>query len=62
MIALQDLELGARIKIKGDIVGEVIENPKDGMWVLVRWISAPGDPDAAGKEELVHADQVLDLA
>lgn len=61
MIAIQDLEPGTKIRIKGDIVAEVVENPKDGMWILVRWISAPAQAGSPGKEELCHADEVLDV-
>jgi hypothetical protein len=62
LIAIQHLEPGTRIRIAGGVLAEIVENPRDGMWLLVRWISAPADKGAPGTEELCHADQVLEVA
>ena len=61
MIAIQDLAPGTRLKLKGDAVAEVVENPQDGMWVLVRFLAAPQGQAQIGKEELCHADEVLEV-
>jgi hypothetical protein len=57
MLSIQNLEPGTRLKLKdeGKIV-EVVENPQDGTWLIVRNLS-PGAP-----EELCHADDILELA
>jgi hypothetical protein len=61
VIAIQDLAPGTRLKLKGEIVAEVVENPKDGMWLLVRRVPAPRQEEREGKEELCHADEVLEV-
>ena len=61
MIAIQDLALGTRLKLKGDRVAEVVENPQDGMWVMVRMLAAPDGRAQIGTEELCHADEVLEI-
>ncbi|HXF33282.1 MAG TPA: hypothetical protein VN603_01830 [Candidatus Acidoferrales bacterium] len=57
MIAVQDLAPGTKVKLRGDVVAEVTENPRDGVWMYVRYVDGP----AAGREEMVHADDVLGL-
>ncbi len=61
MINVADLELGTKLGLKGGITAEIIENPGDGMWVMVRYTAARDDPGAVGTEELVHADQILEV-
>ena len=61
MFAIQELDPGRRIKLKGGIVAEVKDNPRDGSWLVVRYISAPDDPEAVGREELASADDVVEL-
>jgi hypothetical protein len=61
VIAIQDLAPGTRVKLKGGIVAEVVENPKDGMWLLVRRLGAPKAEKPAPEDELCHADEVLEV-
>ena len=58
MIAIQMLEPGVRLKLKGDVVVEVVENPRDGTWLVARPIAAAGTPGTS--PDLVHADDVLE--
>jgi len=56
MLAVQNLQPGARIRLKIDeAVAEVVENPGDGAWLLIRRL-APG-----ASEELCHVDDILEL-
>jgi hypothetical protein len=61
VFAIQELDPGRRIKLKGGIVAEVKDNPRDGSWLVVRYISVPDDPALAGSEELASADDVVEL-
>ncbi len=56
---LLDIPAGARVRLSGDAIGEVVRNPRDGAWLLVRYLSAPADPSLEGSEELVFADDVV---
>ena len=57
MLAIQTLQPGTRLKLKKDeTVVEVVENPQDGTWLIVRRLE-PGAGD-----ELCHVDEVLELA
>lgn len=59
LVAIRDLEPGTKIRLRGGIVAEVTENPRDGMWVLVRYLETPTGPPAAERIELAGADDVL---
>ena len=62
IINLRTLEVGANVRLTGNIIAEVIENPADGMWVLVRYVSCPDDPSCVGSEEMAFATDVIDEA
>jgi hypothetical protein len=56
MLAIQNLQPGAKIRLKKDnAVAEVVDNPGDGTWLMIRRLA----PDAG--EELCHIDEVLEL-
>ena len=61
-VNLRELQIGQRIKLTGDIIVEVLENPQDGMWVRGRYISVPGNPEAENTEDQVFAGDVLEMA
>ena len=61
MINVLELEPGTKIRLAGDATAEVVSNPRDGVWVLVRYLTAPGNPAQVGTEELVFADSIVDL-
>lgn len=58
MIAIQHLEAGTRLKLKDATIVEVVENPRDGTWLVVRPVGPDGIPE--GATDLVHADDVED--
>jgi hypothetical protein len=59
-VMLQNLAVGASVKLKGDITAVVVGNPKDGSWIYVRYLSNPNNPSQVGAEELAFADDVLE--
>jgi hypothetical protein len=61
-VALQDLEPGTRIRLKGGIIAVVDDNPRDGMWIVVRYLETPAGPVTGGDVEMVMTDEVLGLA
>jgi hypothetical protein len=50
-INLLHLEPGARLRLAGGAVVELVENPRDGSWLLCRYVSHPTDPAMLGDEE-----------
>jgi hypothetical protein len=59
LVAIQELEPGERIKLRGDILAEVTENPRDGMWIVVNYLETPEGPVAGERIEMASADDVL---
>lgn len=53
------VEEGARMTLIGGRTAEVVHNPRDGMWILVRFVESPDDPDLVGEEELVFWADVV---
>ena len=41
LVAIQELEAGERVRLRGGILAEVTENPRDGMWIVVRYLETP---------------------
>lgn len=60
MINVLELETGAHIRLLGDVTAEVVANPRDGVWVLIRYLTAPDSPAQVGTEELVFAEHILE--
>ena len=61
IINVLTLEPGTRVCLVGDAIAEVIANPQDGVWLLLRYVAAPGNPDQVGAEEMVFAEDVLEI-
>jgi hypothetical protein len=61
MIVVTGIAEGAKLRIAGGLIAEVIENMGDGEWLRVRLLQAPDGSDAAvGSEELCHATDVIE--
>ena len=54
MLTVNDVVLGARLRIAGGLTALVIENMGDGEWLRVRILTGAD----AGAEELCHATDV----
>ena len=61
VINVLTLEPGTRLRLVGDAVAEVVANPQDGVWLLLRYVAAPGNPAQVGAEEMVFAEDVLEV-
>ena len=58
---VRSLEEGAVVRLAGDARGEVVHNPRDGMWILVRYLDVPEEPDLVNTEELVFWADILEV-
>lgn len=58
-VPIRELDPGDRIRLKGDILAEVVDNPRDGMWIIVRYLETPAGPVAHGDPEMIMADDVV---
>ena len=61
IVNLFDVEPGQKVRLYGDATAEVVSNPRDGVWLFVRYLTSPEDPDQVGTEDMVFAQDVLEL-
>ena len=61
MINVLQLEPGDRVRLSDKATAEVVSNPRDGVWVLVRYLTDPGNPGREGTEDLVFAETIEEL-
>jgi len=56
--AYRDLPVGARVKLTNGAVAEVTGNPRDGAWLLIRYVEHPQEPSRVGEEDMVFFTDV----
>ena len=61
IVNLLDLEPGQRIRLDSDATAEIVTNPRDGVWLFVRYLSHPQEPDQVGAEDMVFAQVVTEV-
>jgi hypothetical protein len=60
-INVRSLPVGTRIALADGAVVEVVSNPADGVWVFARYIESPRDPALIGQEEMIFAQDVVEV-
>jgi hypothetical protein len=58
-INIRDLAVGIRVELSSGAEVEIVDNPKDGVWLFARYLSSPSDPSLVGQEEMVFAQEVI---
>ena len=49
---------GTRVETTDGATAEVVSNPHDGIWLLIRYITNPEDPSLEGTEDMLWVDNV----
>ena len=60
-INVRDLAPGTTIVLVGGAEAEIVDNPRDGVWLFARYLSSPRDPTLVGQEEMIFAQDVVAL-
>ena len=60
-INIRTLIPGTRIVLGDGAVAEIVSNPADGVWLFARYLEAPGDPALVGQEEMIFAQDVIEV-
>ena len=60
-INVRDLSPGTLVVLTGGAEAEIIDNPRDGIWLFARYRSSPHDPALIGREEMIFAPDVVAL-
>ena len=61
VVNLLHLQPGTKIGLTSGATVEVLSNPGDGMWVFGRIITSPSDPAQEGSEEMVFAQEIVEV-
>ena len=61
MVNLIELTPGTRLSLTNGLVAEVVDNPRDGMWVIVRYLGSSGNESQAGEEEMIFAQDISEI-
>ena len=56
-----DIAAGERIRLADGTTAEVVSNPRDGMWVMVRFLESPSDPSQNDTEGLAFAEDIVEV-
>ncbi len=54
----RQLPEGTRIRLLNGALGEIVANPGDGGFILVKFLEHPGDPSKVGEEDYVFFNEV----
>jgi hypothetical protein len=52
---------GAKITTVSGATAEVVNNPKDGVWVFAKYLTSPDDPDLEGTEDMIFAQDIAEV-
>jgi hypothetical protein len=52
---------GTRIALVDGATAEIVSNPLDGVWLFARYLTSPDDPARVGSEEMVFAQDVVEI-
>ena len=61
IVNLITIEEGSRITTLNGATAEVVSNPRDGVWVFVKYLTSPEDPELAGTEDMVFAQDIAEV-
>jgi len=60
-INVRTLVPGTRIVLADGATAEIVSNPADGVWLFARYLTAPADPALIGQEDMVFAQDVIEV-
>lgn len=61
IVNLITIKEGSKIATLNGATAEVVSNPKDGVWVFVKYLTSPEDPDIVGTEDMVFAQDIAEV-
>jgi hypothetical protein len=60
-INIRDLAVGTKVVLASGAEAEIVANPADGVWLFARYLSSPADPALVGAEEMIFAQDVVEI-
>jgi hypothetical protein len=60
-VNIRALAIGTRVMLSSGAEVEIVSNPGDGVWLFARYLSSAGDPAMMGEEEMIFAQDVVEI-
>ncbi len=60
-VNIRGLPPGTVVALVDGATAEIISNPADGVWVFGKILSAPADPARIGQEDMIFAQDILEI-
>jgi hypothetical protein len=60
-INIRDLAVGTRVILGSGAEAEIVSNPRDGIWLFARYLLLADDPAAVGQEDMIFAQDVVEI-
>ena len=60
-INVRDLAPGTTVVLLSGAEAEIVDNPRDGVWLFARYLSSPSDPGLVGQEDMIFAQDVIEV-
>ncbi|MDA0263540.1 MAG: hypothetical protein O3A93_05280 [Chloroflexi bacterium] len=61
VVDLMLIEAGFKLFTTGGATVEVVENPKDGVWLFAKYLVCPDDPSLVGAEDMFFAQDIVEV-
>ena len=61
VVNLITLAEGAKVATTAGATVEVVDNPKDGVWVFGNYLVCPEDPSLVGSEDMFFAQDIVEV-
>ena len=60
-IDLMTLAEGTKVSTTAGATMEVVDNPKDGVWVIGKYLTCPSDASLVGSEDAFFAQDLVEI-
>ena len=60
-INIRALAVGTRVMLASGAEAEIVSNPQDGVWLFARYVSSADDPALVGQEDMIFAQDVVEV-
>ncbi len=58
IVNLMEIAIGDHIALSENAVALVTDNPRDGSWIIAKYVECPAEPEKVGEEEPIFAEDV----
>jgi hypothetical protein len=60
-VNVRGLAVGTRVMLGNGAEAEIVANPQDGVWLFARYLSSADDPAMVGQEDMIFAQDVVEV-